>query len=160
MALLTQWTWVWVDSGRWWWTGRPGKLWSMGLQRVGHDWAIELNWDCLHLCMIPDFCYIFWLIAAGMLSLGTVKIWGWIILFKRRCPVCCRMLVLSLSYTIDARSSPSLWYLKMSSDIAKIPVGVGFSHKTLTLNILSQFLHRTCLIMNCLSKIQIKLVSF
>ena len=43
MASLTQWTWVWVDSGSWWWTGRPGVLWFMGLQRVGHDWAIELT---------------------------------------------------------------------------------------------------------------------
>ena len=44
MASLTQWTWVWVNSGRWWWTGRPGVLWFMGLQRVGHDWATKLNW--------------------------------------------------------------------------------------------------------------------
>ena len=44
MASLTQWSWVWVDSGSWWWTGRPGMLQSMGLQRVGHDWATELNW--------------------------------------------------------------------------------------------------------------------
>ena len=43
MASLTQWTWVWVSSGSWWWTGRPGMLQSMGLQRVGHDWTIELN---------------------------------------------------------------------------------------------------------------------
>ena len=42
MASLTQWTWVWVNSGNWWWTGRPGMLRSMGLQRVGHDWATEL----------------------------------------------------------------------------------------------------------------------
>ena len=34
---------VWISSGNWWWTGRPGVLWSMGLQRVGHDWATELN---------------------------------------------------------------------------------------------------------------------
>jgi len=34
----------WVDSGSWWWTGTPGMLWFMGLQRVGHDWATELNW--------------------------------------------------------------------------------------------------------------------
>ena len=33
-----------VDSGSWWWTGRPGVLWFMGSQRVGHDWATELNW--------------------------------------------------------------------------------------------------------------------
>ena len=39
-----QWAWVWVDSGSWWWTGRPGVLWFMRSQRVRHDWAIELNW--------------------------------------------------------------------------------------------------------------------
>ena len=44
MASLTQWTWVWVNSGSWWWTGRPGVLQFMGLQRVRHDWATELNW--------------------------------------------------------------------------------------------------------------------
>ena len=44
MASLTQWTWVWVSSRSWWWTGRPGMLHSMGLQRVGHDWVTELNW--------------------------------------------------------------------------------------------------------------------
>ena len=43
-ASPTQQTWVWVDSRNWWWTGRPGMLWFMGLQRVGHDWATELNW--------------------------------------------------------------------------------------------------------------------
>ena len=36
--------WVWVGSGSWWWPGRPGVLWFMGSQRVGHDWATELNW--------------------------------------------------------------------------------------------------------------------
>ena len=39
-----KWTWVWMNSGSWWWTGRPGELWFMGSQRVGHDWVIELNW--------------------------------------------------------------------------------------------------------------------
>ena len=43
MASLTQWTWVWVNSRSWWWTGRPGVLQSMGLQRVGHDWVTELS---------------------------------------------------------------------------------------------------------------------
>ena len=37
MASPSQWTWVWVNSRSWWWTGRPGVLWFMGLQRVGHD---------------------------------------------------------------------------------------------------------------------------
>ena len=35
---------MWVNSGSWWWTGRPGVLRFMGLQRVGHDWATELKW--------------------------------------------------------------------------------------------------------------------
>ena len=43
MASLTRWTWVWVNSKSWWWTGTPGVLWSMGSQRVGHDWVTELN---------------------------------------------------------------------------------------------------------------------
>ena len=51
MASLTRWTWVWVNSGRWWWKGRPGMLWFMGSQRVRHDWATELNWtERLILC--------------------------------------------------------------------------------------------------------------
>ena len=44
MASLTRWMWVWVNSGGWWWTGRPGVLRFMGSQRVGHDWGTELNW--------------------------------------------------------------------------------------------------------------------
>ena len=44
MASPTQWAWVWINFGSWWWTGRPGVLQSMGLQRAGHDWATELNW--------------------------------------------------------------------------------------------------------------------
>ena len=44
MASLTRCSWVWVNSGRLWWTGRPGMLWFMGSQRVGHDWVTELNW--------------------------------------------------------------------------------------------------------------------
>ena len=57
MASLTWWTWVWVNSGGWWWTGRPDVLRFMGSQRVGHDWATELNWtelimsDAEHLFM-------------------------------------------------------------------------------------------------------------
>ena len=44
MASPTQWMWVWVNSGSWWWTGRPGMLQFMVSQRVGHDWVTELNW--------------------------------------------------------------------------------------------------------------------
>ena len=44
MASLTRWTRVWVNSGSWWWTGRPGVLGFMGSQRVRHDWETELYW--------------------------------------------------------------------------------------------------------------------
>ena len=47
MASLTRWMWVWVNPGRWWWTGRPGVLWFMGSQRVAHDWATEMKWILL-----------------------------------------------------------------------------------------------------------------
>ena len=43
MASPTQWTWLWVNSGSWWWTGRPGVLLSLGSQTVGHNWATELK---------------------------------------------------------------------------------------------------------------------
>ena len=44
MASPTQWTWVCVNSGSWWWTGRPRMLQSMGLRNVGLEWVTELNW--------------------------------------------------------------------------------------------------------------------
>ena len=43
----TRWMWVWVNFGSWWWTGRPGMLRFIGSQRVGHDWATELNYRSL-----------------------------------------------------------------------------------------------------------------
>ena len=57
MVSPTQWTWVWVNSGSWWWTGRPGMLQFTGSQRVGHDWATELNWtDGLQSELEFNFC--------------------------------------------------------------------------------------------------------
>ena len=44
MTSQTWWTWVWVNSRSWWWTGRPGLLWFMGSEGVRHDWLTELNW--------------------------------------------------------------------------------------------------------------------
>ena len=43
---------VWVNSGRWWWTGRPGVLQFMGSQRARHDWGTELNWNELYTSWI------------------------------------------------------------------------------------------------------------
>ena len=44
MVSLAQWTWVWASSRSWWWTGKPGMLHSMGLQRIRHDWVTKLKW--------------------------------------------------------------------------------------------------------------------
>ena len=54
MALPTLWTWVWVASGSWWWTGRPGMLRFMVLQGVRHDWVTELNWTKVLLYYFPQ----------------------------------------------------------------------------------------------------------
>ena len=65
MASPTQWTWVWVGSGNWWWTGKPGVLQSMGSQRVRHDWVTELTFkltysSSLHFLKSPfPFSWIF-----------------------------------------------------------------------------------------------------
>jgi len=62
MVLPTRRTWVWASSRSWWWTGKPGVLQSMGLRRVGHDWATELSLTELHLK---------WVQAGGAKSLWT-----------------------------------------------------------------------------------------
>ena len=59
MASPTRWTWVWVDSSSWWWTGRPGVLRFVGSQRVRHDWATELNWTINFIKSILLFS-VFW----------------------------------------------------------------------------------------------------
>ena len=54
MASPTRWTWVWVNSRSWWWTGRLGVLRFMGSQRVGHDWVTELNWTEISLTVLLE----------------------------------------------------------------------------------------------------------
>ena len=91
MASPTQWTRIWASSRSWWWTGKPGMLQPMGSQRVGHDWATELNWSpccsheillykqvCLHLSL--TYLYVKFslqqhcLMADGLYP--KVPIWG------------------------------------------------------------------------------------
>ena len=83
MVPPTRWTWVWVSSGSWWWTGKPGVLQSMGLQRVGHDEVTELNWTYLcspqKLCPPPGVGLIITLFSRVPFSLGKVTHW------KNRC---------------------------------------------------------------------------
>ena len=54
VASPSQSTWVWVHSRSWWWTGRHGVLWFMGSQRVGHDWATEMNWTELNWTILQS----------------------------------------------------------------------------------------------------------
>ena len=69
MASPTQWTWVWANSGRWWRTGKPGVLQSMGSQRVRHDWVTEqrLGWADFQLWVGPGRLYV----SLTLLSLAT-----------------------------------------------------------------------------------------
>ena len=55
MASLTRWMWVSVNSWSWWWTGWSGVLRFMGSQRVGHDWATELNWTEVCVVVMINF---------------------------------------------------------------------------------------------------------
>ena len=57
MASPTRWTWVWANSGRWWWTGKPGVLQSMWWQRAGHDWAAEQQ-SSISLSMYAHTCIL------------------------------------------------------------------------------------------------------
>ena len=82
---------IWVDSSSWWWIGRPGVLWFMGSQRVGHDWATELNWknyrnilknmkNVKHLVIISGYLkwvnFAIWRTQKWFQS-GDAWIWGW-----------------------------------------------------------------------------------
>ena len=62
------WTWIWVDSGSWWWTGRPGVLQFMGLQRVGHNWATELNWGDKYVLK-----WLWWWLCNPMMILKSLN---------------------------------------------------------------------------------------
>ena len=60
----TQWTWIWVNAMSWWCTGRPGMLWFMGSQKVGHDRATKLNWTeqiWLVSSLIWEHCKMVWM---------------------------------------------------------------------------------------------------
>ena len=76
MASPTQWTWIWVNSGSWWWTGKPGVLRSIGSQRVWHDWATDLNWTRLQWPVTMNIIFFFFFFFAH-----TSRI-GWVILLK------------------------------------------------------------------------------
>ena len=68
MASPTQWTWVWASSGSWWWTGKPGMLQSMGLQRVGLEWVTEQQQQQLLIGLPPWFLVLQYLVEEGVVT--------------------------------------------------------------------------------------------
>ena len=65
-----------MDSGSWWWTGRPGVLWFKGSQRIGHNWATELNWiEYWTICSIVS--------CSLTTTTTTTKIYIYILCMKR-----------------------------------------------------------------------------
>ena len=71
VASQTRWTWVWASSRSWWWTGNPGVLQFMGLQRVRHDWVTELNW--CWILWITNIEVIFWNSHTIRMFIGTLN---------------------------------------------------------------------------------------
>ena len=83
MASLTQWTWIWVDSGSWWWTGRPDVLRFLMSQRVGQDWVTELNWHTFmvsftwkSLTVIVEMVYLVPQTVKNMSSMLETLVWS------------------------------------------------------------------------------------
>ena len=73
MASLTWWTRVWTSSKNLWWTGKPGMLQSMGLQRVEHDWVTEVNWSlvCLPSLLLDEKKFSLNLCSTYFMSFST-----------------------------------------------------------------------------------------
>ena len=84
MSSLMWWTWVWVSSGSWWWTGKPDMLPFMGSKRVVHDWATELNWlaHLNHLIDISHYTVITLYFSLWIMYSQNCKIFGKYLTFK------------------------------------------------------------------------------
>ena len=86
MASPTRWTWVWVDSRSWWWTGRPGMLQFMGSQRAGYDWATELNWTELCIKLKAEALEQKTSEVACLNEEGNITLWLRLEVIKPECP--------------------------------------------------------------------------
>ena len=149
MALLTQWTQVWVNYGISWWTGKSGVLQFMGSHRVGHDQVTELNWteSCpgtqVPTCNQAPSSLWFW--SAG-LWLGSMPNSAWFLLtVGRSAHASCTWHpwlfasfkdiissahgILHTSYKVSFRPSPVLLVLSFSFFLCLFPC---FLHPILT----------------------------
>ena len=94
MASPTQWTWVWVNSKSWWWTGKPVVLESMESQRVGQDWATELKWTdwyCINFATLKcfeRFCRFYRILYIDICAFAIMCI----VLFLVQCSIIVRVI--------------------------------------------------------------------
>ena len=121
MASLTQWTWVWVNSGSWWWTGRPGVLQSMGSQRVGHDWVTALNlFIALHRCCFKKnwsfVTILYWHYFSNSFCLFCVSVphFGNSQNFSNFCIIIFVLVILIVIFTVTI--TKRLWVTEASDD--------------------------------------------
>ena len=78
MTSLTQWTWVWVDSGSWWWIGRPGMLRFMGSKELDMDWETELKLNSSIEVLTP--CTSEWTLFGDKAFKKILKVkWGYMV---------------------------------------------------------------------------------
>jgi len=115
MVSLTRWTWVWMNSKIWWWAGRPGVLWFMWSQRVGHNWVTELNkewcWAFFHVfgiicmsslekCLFSSFS-TFWLgyDCLCILEIKSFSVISFATLFSHS--TCCLFALLIVSFAVQ-----------------------------------------------------------
>jgi len=109
MASLTRWAWVWVNSGSWWWTWRPGMLQFMWSQRVGHDWATELNWALILLLKATADQTVKWWFCGENFVLNTLPCsqflasWKSEVKVTQSCPTLCDPMDYTVHGILQAR---------------------------------------------------------
>ena len=137
MASLTRWTWVWVNSGSWWWTGRPGVLWFMGSQRIRHDWATELNWTESHFGLKDSLWRVFKILAIiCWVRFGYMYLFKWSSELNSPIPVHFSLLIprmLTFTLAISCLITSNLpWFMDL---IFHVPMQYcSLQHRTLLLS--------------------------
>ena len=97
MASLAQWTCVWVNSGRWWRTGKPGVLLSVGSQRVRHNWATEQR-----QCFSQRQAVTFYWKDPNTLWLSTVYLFGSFLVVRHACPASSSLLAQRHTWVLES----------------------------------------------------------
>ena len=166
MALLTRWAWVWVDCGSWWWTGRPGVLWFMGSQRVGHDWATELNWTrltwgvALFALLISSTYPTFLYFNAHYLNILYQKVVLVVIDISQKGVLKSKSLSLSLFFfyyaCINLNFFPSVLYPHLSNNAATLIIQKAWKVKESNW----ETMHRKTQSMHATAKFKLYIVSF